>query len=261
MANATSNTDTQKPRYSLFQGSLKDLVERLYTKREKAHLLVTPNIDHYRLLARSSAFRRAYRSADHIVNDSRFLNELIFCDSVLCAPGADLVPIVIKELPEGSRVSIVGYSGAIRNILLMAFPKLRFDFFQPSMGYIKNRVERKQLQEFVSNSCPNLLLICTGAPQSEVLAKQLKSRIKSNPLIICCGSALHFMTGAKARAPGLVRTIGMEWLWRFVSEPHTRPRYLFDAIFFVASFRSFAALRVSSRARFCGFTVCKGVVD
>jgi N-acetylglucosaminyldiphosphoundecaprenol N-acetyl-beta-D-mannosaminyltransferase len=117
------------------------------------------------------------------------------------------------------------------------------------MGFIRRRSERRALARAALQAAPAMAFICTGAPQSELLAAQFKrAGLKAD--MLCCGSAFHFLAGAKARAPAWARRLGGEWAWRFVLEPRTRRRYLADAVFLARNALAFAALRLTGRARF-----------
>jgi exopolysaccharide biosynthesis WecB/TagA/CpsF family protein len=243
--------------YYLFRGRFDELISKLKQDGPRTRMIVTPNIDHYRLLTRSSSFRRAYQNADFIINDSRLLDGIVLRGTVLCAPGSEFVPILIQAQSPGTKVCVIGYTERVEAILPSKFPDLSFSFIQPSMGYIRKRHERRLLLDRVAEFAPNLILVCTGAPQSEILSMQIKSRKELNVVVINCGSTLQFLCGAKRRAPSAVRYARAEWLWRFVNEPRTRMRYLFDALFLALSIIPFVHLRFGSHARFRGFSLVK----
>ena len=62
-------------------------------------LIVTPNLDHLRLLSRSRALRRAYADADIVLNDSRFLDRAVFRSRARCMPGSELAPEILAAAP------------------------------------------------------------------------------------------------------------------------------------------------------------------
>lgn len=214
-----------------------------------AGLIMTPNLDHLRLLWRSRALRRAYAKADILLNDSRFLDKISIRGRALCMPGSELAPLMLEALDDGCRVAVVGGESGVQTFMKQAYPTVKFEFFQLSMGYIKSRSERRRLAGAVMATPFDVIFVCTGAPQSELLAAQIKrSGFKAN--ILCCGSALNFLAGVKVRAPMAFRQAGAEWLWRFLVEPHTRQRYLGDALFLVRHARAFIHLRRTNQADF-----------
>jgi N-acetylglucosaminyldiphosphoundecaprenol N-acetyl-beta-D-mannosaminyltransferase len=212
-------------------------------------MIFTPNLDHLRLLDRCAALRRAYRTADIVINDSRFLAGLCLGRRVLTLPGSELAPLMLGRAPPGTKALVIGCDAAVKAALTARYPRLEFVFIEPSMGFIRRRPERRAIAAAALAARPGLAFICTGAPQSELLAAQLKrAGLKAD--LLCCGSAFHFLAGTKARAPVWARRLGAEWLWRFVWEPRTRARYLADAAFLARRALAFASLRWIGSARF-----------
>jgi N-acetylglucosaminyldiphosphoundecaprenol N-acetyl-beta-D-mannosaminyltransferase len=217
--------------------------------RPRGLLIVTPNLDHLRLLDRSAALRRAYRQADVVLNDSRFLDRLCLAGRALTAPGSELAPMMLDRAPDGAKILVIGCDEAVKADLPARYPQLIFAFIEPSMGFIRRRAERRELVKASLAQRPCMVFVCTGAPQSEILAAQMK-RAGLRADILCCGSAFHFLAGTKARAPAWARRLGGEWAWRFVLEPRTRTRYLADAAFLARKVLAFLSLRLTGHAQF-----------
>ena len=237
----------ERPRLMLYAQGQEALLAGLGGPR--GALIVTPNLDHLRLLGGSAALRRAYRAADIVLNDSRFLDRLCLKGRALTLPGSELAPLMLARAPHGAKALIVGSDEAVKADLRARFPHIAFAFLEPSMGYIRRRSERRALTRAALAAAPSMAFICTGAPQSELLAAQFKrAGLKAD--MLCCGSAFHFLAGTKARAPAWARRLGGEWAWRFALESRTRRRYLADALFLARRALAFASLRLRGRARF-----------
>lgn len=233
--------------YRLFGGTLETLAAPT-----GGRLIITPNLDHLRLLSLSKSLRRAYRAADVLLNDSRFLDRGFYRGQAFCLTGADLAPELLKRLPAGARVFVIGFTPAVETALRDAYRQLSFDFLDPSMGYIRRPAERRAIAGHVLTARPDLVLVCTGAPQSELLAAQLK-RAGCTADMLCCGSGLLFLAGASRRAPKWTQKLGGEWLFRFLNEPRTRKRYAMDAMFLARNLGAFLSLRKHGTGRFDGF--------
>ena len=247
----------RRPRYELFSGTLEELARRP-AGPDSGRLIVTPNVDHLRLLSRSRALRRAYGAADVVLNDSRALDRAFIRGRAFVLTGADLAPEILARLEPGSKVFTIGCTEAIEAAMRAAYPGLELRFLNPSMGYIHKRGERRAVARAVIEADPACVFVCTGAPQSEVMAAQLK-RAGCGADILCCGSGLLFLAGETPRAPRWMQMRGGEWLFRFLAEPRTRKRYVRDALFLLGSVRSLLDLRRSGSARFGGFTLaCPG---
>ena len=194
-------------------------------------LFVTPNLDHWRLLHRSAALRRAYRAAAVRLNDSRFLKRLLWRADLPTLPGADLALTWLKAAEPGAVVLIVGCPPGVEAFVRGMRPDLALHGLEPSAGYVFRRAERRALATRVATLSPRMILVCTGAPQSEVVAHGLLRALDAPCDILCCGAGLQFAAGLKRRAPSCVQRLGLEWAWRLLREPHTRARYLRDAAF------------------------------
>jgi len=240
------------PTFSLYGGAAASL------GAPAAGLIVTPNLDHLRLLTLSAALRRAYAAADVVLNDSRFLDRLALQGRALCLPGSDLAPTLLTGLTPGARVAVIGGDRAVQAYLAKAFAAIDFVFLDPSMGYIQRRSERRAIVAAVLTAEPQIVFVCTGAPRSELLAAQLK-RAGYGGAILCCGSAFHFLSGAKRRAPEAFQRLGAEWLWRFMSEAATRRRYLADALFLLRHAKAFLRLRQMGQGWFGSYRLSAGV--
>ena len=198
---------------------------------DRPRLFVTPNLDHWRLLHRSRALRRAYRAAAVVLNDSRFLRRALWSDAVPTLPGSDLALEWLHAAPAGSGVLIVGCPPPVEAFVRSLRPDLRLETVEPSLGYVAKRGERRALAARAAALRPDRIFVCTGAPQSELVAHGLKRALSHPCDILCCGAGLQFAAGLKSRAPAIFQRLGIEWAWRMLREPHTRRRYLLDALF------------------------------
>ncbi len=77
---------------------------------------------------------------------------------------------------------------------------------------------RKDLIEKVRTDKSKFILIGMGVPEQEYLANEI-SKSLSNKIIICAGNFLEFYLGTKKRAPVIFRKLGIEWIFRILTEP------------------------------------------
>jgi exopolysaccharide biosynthesis WecB/TagA/CpsF family protein len=237
--------------YTLFRGTMDELATRP-PGAGTGRLIVTPNLDHLRLLTRSRTFRRAYATADLVLNDSRAIDRAFVRGRAFVLTGTDLTPEMLKRLKPGATVFSIGCTAEVEAAMRQAYPCLDLRFLNPSMGYIRKRAERRQIVRTVLAANPACVFVSTGAPQSEIMAAQIK-RAGCDADILCCGSGLLFLAGSTPRAPLWMQMRGGEWLWRFLVEPRTRKRYIRDAGFLLQALPSFLELRRSGAARFSGY--------
>ena len=201
--------------------------------------IVTPNVDHCRLLAADESFFRAYLTADKAVCDSRVLAALLperrhF--GILVCPGSDLAKLLLSRAPFGARVVTIGPSKSDAKKLGRLYPDLRIVSFEPSRQDLADTAWIQRLAESLTRLSPNLILIGLGAPRQEILASQLKALGVPTGLALCCGAAIDFLTGSQRRAPIWMQRLTLEWLHRLCSNPsRLLGRYSKDAIWLLGN--------------------------
>jgi len=72
---------------------------------------------------------------------------------------------------------------------------------------------------------PDILLVNLGALKQEYFILRYQKEIGA-PVAIGCGGTLDFIAGTASRAPSPIRAIGLEWLWRLVTQPRRLGRIL-----------------------------------
>ena len=75
----------------------------------------------------------------------------------------------------------------------------------------------------------DIVVVCFGAPKQELWIKKNMSYFPSAKMMIGVGGALDVWAGSKIRAPGFIRALGFEWLWRLMTEPR-RVKRIFNAL-------------------------------
>ena len=65
---------------------------------------------------------------------------------------------------------------------------------------------------------PDLLLVAYGVPAEEKWIARNRLRL-GVPVMVGVGGAFDFAAGVTRRAPGWMRRLGLEWLFRLISEP------------------------------------------
>lgn len=72
--------------------------------------------------------------------------------------------------------------------------------------------------EKINAAQPDLLLVCLGAPKQELWMRANASRLSAG-LMIGLGGSLDVFAGTVKRAPEGWQRLGLEWLYRLISEP------------------------------------------
>ncbi len=92
--------------------------------------------------------------------------------------------------------------------------------------------ERAEQAERIRTSGAQVVWVGLGTPKQDVEAARLAAVL---PVVaVAVGAAFDFVTGAKRQAPPWVGRIGLEWVFRLLSEPRRLwRRYLFGNVRFV----------------------------
>jgi N-acetylglucosaminyldiphosphoundecaprenol N-acetyl-beta-D-mannosaminyltransferase len=70
----------------------------------------------------------------------------------------------------------------------------------------------------IRNASPDLLLVAYGVPAEEKWIARNRLRL-GVPVMMGVGGAFDFAAGVTNRAPGWMRRLGLEWLFRLIGEP------------------------------------------
>jgi N-acetylglucosaminyldiphosphoundecaprenol N-acetyl-beta-D-mannosaminyltransferase len=74
------------------------------------------------------------------------------------------------------------------------------------------------LLERINEAEPDILLVAFGAPKQELFISRFKEEL-SVPVMIGVGGTFDFLAGTARRAPKWMQNLGLEWLWRLVTNP------------------------------------------
>lgn len=84
-------------------------------------------------------------------------------------------------------------------------------------GYFGPAEERLVIER-INRSRARVLLVGMGNPKQEKWVWQHLGELRPNA-ILTCGGLYDWVSGRKRRAPAWLHRIGLEWLWRLLSEP------------------------------------------
>ena len=204
-----------------------------------ARLVVTVNLDHVVTLRTDARFRRAYADAWRITVDGAPVYLYARAAGLPLrerVTGSDLFAELVERWdPDEHRLFMLvcNDEAAVRMTQILAqrgFDEQSLTIEVPPFGFESDAAYSKALAARIKAKRSTHLIMGVGAPKSEIWAHEHLDQL-GNPFILCVGAAVEFVTGLKTRSPIIMRRIGMEWLWRFGTEP----RRLFHR-YFVRSF-------------------------
>ncbi len=150
--------------------------------------------------------------------------------------GSDLVPLLCEVAAQkGYSVFIIGGKDGIaeqaKHKLEKKLPKINIvGTYAPHFGFEKNEAELQKINEIISASKPDLLIVCFGCPKQEKWIYENYQKYDAK-VSICAGATVDFLAGNVKRAPEWMSESGLEWFYRFLQEPKRMfKRYFIDDI-------------------------------
>ena len=131
----------------------------------------------------------------------------------------------------GGKVMFLGSSDAVLNLIRQRvaekYPKIEVDTYSPPYKPVFSDEENEAMISAINHSNPDLLWIGMTAPKQEKWAYTHLDRLDVHCHIGTIGAVFDFFAGTVKRAPERWQRVGMEWLYRLLSEPHRMWRRYF----------------------------------
>ncbi|GAX40945.1 glycosyl transferase, WecB/TagA/CpsF family protein [Tolypothrix sp. NIES-4075] len=207
-------------------------------------VVFTPNVDHVMKLQRNQDFYLVYQEADYRVCDSKVL---MYISSFLRTPiqekisGSDLFPAFYNYYQQDDKIKIF-LLGAEADVVKIAQQKINAKVgrdiivaaHSPSFGFEKNEEECQEIVNLINSSDATVLAIGVGAPKQEMWIARYRKQLNNVKVFLAIGATIGFEAGNIKRSPKWMSEVGLEWLYRLLSEPRRLwKRYLLDAIPFL----------------------------
>ena len=211
---------------ALLQEEVITRIKSKLLKSAEPNILVTPNAGHLTNIFDNPELSEIYSTAELSLIDgwpiavaTKNASKL----KITRVTGSDLLPELFSQLTKEVRVGIIGGNNEslIRQSLESRFPDLNIQIVDTSQ-WTNSVYDIRRLRELVQYNALSIVLLCLGHPKQELLAKELKNYdwAGSRPdWIMCVGATIDFLTGEQKRAPRFFQKIGLEWLFRLITNP------------------------------------------
>lgn len=205
----------------------------------KQGVVFTPNIDHLAKLQSNAAFYEAYSAADYRTCDSKilfYISRLLGCPFKEKISGSDLFPAFYTYHKDNKDIKIF-LLGAREGVAAQAQQKINAKVgrdivvgaHSPSFGFERNEEECQQIVDLVNQSGATVLVVGVSAPKQEIFIAKYRKQFKNIKIFMGIGATIDFEAGNVNRAPKWVSEVGLEWLYRLLSEPgRLWKRYLIE---------------------------------
>lgn len=187
------------------------------------HYVVTPNPEIGILAQKDHKLRQILNSADLAIPDGI---GLIWASRILGSrlkervTGVDLMEKFCQVAEKkGFSVGLLGGKNGVASLCA---------------AVLKNRFEKLKLVVFDKNQPiykdVDILFVAMGAPKQE---KWIGKNLPKIPVKVAMGvgGAFEMITGAQIRAPKILQNLGLEWLWRLITQPWRVKRQLALLVF------------------------------
>ena len=200
--------------------------------------VVTINPEMFEFADKNSDFANIIKEAEMVIPDGVGVKIALKINGInTCRiPGIDFAKKLLKEAAINNiPVAIIG---AKEEIITSAIDKLQQEINGLNIVYYHNGYfdNNEEIYNNLKIKNPKLILVAMGAPKQEEFIYNAKKSIKP-ALMIGIGGSLDVWSGKVKRAPKLFQALGLEWLYRTISQPArikrifpTLPMFIIKAI-------------------------------
>jgi len=108
------------------------------------------------------------------------------------------------------------------------------EFYSPEFKQKFNAHDYQSIEKVVKKFKPDIVWVGMGAEKQLIIANKLSKTIKET-VWITVGAAFDYLAGTKKQCPILIRSIGFEWLYRWILEPKRLTKRYFKILQFLYS--------------------------
>lgn len=209
-------------------GKFKEVINFLFNKikKSKASIIVLPFSLNDLASKDSAVTAAAYENIDYCTNDSMFITYFFrykYKKEIDRLYGPNLMLFYLNKFNKDENLKHYFLASdfesmeSLKNFVKNKYGKALYCEF----GFLPKDIHKKSEQLYLKNILsfkPNFIWIGIGSPKQVLIADWLKTN-SSGILIFCVGAAFDFLSGRKKQAPAWVQRNGLEWLYRFFSEP------------------------------------------
>lgn len=206
-------------------------------------IVFTLNPDHLYHLQRNPKFLAAYRQADFITSDSKYVYWSLgwlgrrIKEKV---SGSDLVPAFCHHHKDNPDIRVF-LLGAGPGIALKAQARINeregrevvVGAHSPSMNFVNDEREIQEVLQLIRDSNANVVIVGLGAPKQEIWIAKYRHELPAVKIYMGVGAVIDYEADVVKRAPRWMTRNGLEWVYRVTTEPKRYwRRYLRDMEFF-----------------------------
>ncbi len=193
----------------------------------------------YNLSRKNSKYREAINNNELVLNDGIGMKigmKLFNMNEKENMNGTDFIPEIIKLATTlNKNIYLLGGKPGVVDQVDKNLKKSFIGCKVVGMhhGYF-NKEEEKKIIEEINNKKVDLLIVGMGVPIQEIWLAENKHLFKTVKIGVAGGAILDFLSERISRAPKVIRSLKLEWLYRLILEPKRLwKRYLIGNLQFI----------------------------
>jgi len=225
------------------KAEVKNFLSKEISNISKEKLIITFNLDFYRNTEINTQFKQICETADYVFPDGigiTFLLRLKYKINVNRITGNHLFTLLLGLAEQFNlKIALVGSTDlTMKNLTIKIrnkYPKINICASEtPPLNFEKKDQSNTNIIQKLKMAEPDILFLALGSPRQELWLFENMKNIGSK-INMGVGAVFDYYSGSKKRAPNIIRRLGMEWLWRLLTEPiRLFRRYLInDLPFFI----------------------------
>ena len=187
---------------------------------DKVSQVITINPEMFQTADNNSSFANIVREAEMVIPDGIGIKIglKLTGKNVARIPGIDFAKKLLKEAALSNiPVAIIGSK---EEVITKAIENLQNEISGLNIVYYHNGYfdNDEEIYSELKNHSPKLILIAMGSPRQEKFIYEAKKKL--NPaLMVGIGGSLDVWSGFVKRAPKIYQVLGLEWLYRTITQP------------------------------------------
>lgn len=196
----------------------------------KVAQIITINPEMFETASKDNDFANIIKEADLVIPDGIGVKLALKLNGVNTEriPGIDFARRLLDEAAVNNiPVAIIG---AKEEVIVKAVQNLTKEISGLNIVYYHNGYfnNDNEIYEEINTKSPKLILVAMGSPRQEKFIYNAK-KVLNPALMIGIGGSLDVWSGMVKRAPKLFQTMGLEWLYRTITQP-SRIRRIFPTL-------------------------------
>ena len=187
---------------------------------DKVSQVITINPEMFQTADNDSSFASIVREAEMVIPDGIGIKIglKLTGKNVARIPGIDFAKKLLKEAALSNiPVAIIGSK---EEVITKAIENLQNEISGLNIVYYHNGYfdNDEEIYSELKNHSPKLILIAMGSPRQEKFIYEAKKKL--NPaLMVGIGGSLDVWSGFVKRAPKIYQVLGLEWMYRTITQP------------------------------------------